>query len=155
MKRGLGEGWAARGVRIINKVFLLGRLTRDPEISTAQSGLMITKFTLAIDRFTKDANGKNEADFIQIVAFKTLAENCGNSLTKGQRALVEGRLQIRSFEGKDGGKKWVTEIIAQSVQFMDRKAPESPPREATPGDAASQFGADVANYATDDPEIPF
>lgn len=138
----------------MNKIFLLGRLVRDPEIRTTQAGKMVTTFTLAVDRF---AGGSKEADFISIVTWEKLAENCGNSLTKGQRALVEGRLQIRSFDGKDGAKKWVTEIIAQSVQFFDRKPDrqESPPREATPGDAASQFGADVANYATDDPEIPF
>lgn len=136
----------------MNRVILLGRLVRDPEVSTAQSGLIITKFTLAVDRHTKDANGKNEADFIQIVTFKALAENCGNSLFKGSRALVEGRLQIRSYEGKDGQKRWVTEIVAQSVQFLDRRKDSAePPRPADPNDAASQFGQDVEP----DSEVPF
>lgn len=136
----------------MNKVFLLGRLTRDPEIRTTQSGKITTEFTLAVDRFP----GSKDADFLKVVTWEKPAEACGNSLTKGQRALVEGRIQIRSFEGKDGQKRWVTEVIAQSVEFIERRAQQdAPPREATPGDAASQFGHDVANYAADDPEIPF
>lgn len=134
----------------MNKVFLLGRLVRDPEIRTTQSGKMTTSFTLAVDRF---GGGKeNNADFIQIVTWDKLAENCGNSLFKGSRALAEGRLQIRSYEGKDGQKRWVTEIVAQSVQFLDRRKDSAEPsRQADPNDAAAQFGQDVAP----DDEIPF
>ena len=133
----------------MNKVFLLGRLVRDPEIRTTQSGKMVTTFTLAVDRF---GGGKDNADFITIVTWDKLAENCGNSLTKGQRALVEGRLQIRSFEGKDGQKRWVTEIVAQSVEFLERRS-SVPTTESgnAPHDAATQFGQDVAP----DDEIPF
>ncbi len=133
----------------MNKVFLLGRLVRDPEIRTTQSGKMVTTFTLAVDRF---GGGKdNSADFISIVTWEKLAENCGNSLTKGQRALVEGRLQIRSFDGKDGQKRWVTEIIAQSVEFMDRRSAAPATESNVPHDAIAQFGHDVAP----DDEIPF
>lgn len=133
----------------MNKVFLLGRLVRDPEIRTTQSGKMVTTFTLAVDRF---GGGKDNADFITIVTWDKLAENCGNSLTKGQRALVEGRLQIRNFEGKDGQKRWVTEIVAQSVEFLERRS-GGPTAETSnaPHDAATQFGQDVAP----DDEIPF
>ena len=83
-----------------------------------------------------------------------MAENCGNSLTKGQRALVEGRLQIRSFDGKDGQKRWVTEVIAQSVEFLERRSAGAagPAAESNAShDAAAQFGQDVAP----DDEIPF
>ena len=131
----------------MNKVFLLGRLVRDPEIRTTQSGKMVTSFTLAVDRF---AGGK-EADFISVVTWEKLAENCGNSLTKGQRALVEGRLQIRSYDGKDGQKRWVTEIVAQSVEFLDRRSAGPSSDSNVSHDAASQFGHDVAP----DDEIPF
>ena len=132
----------------MNKVFLLGRLVRDPEIRTTQSGKMVTSFTLAVDRF---AGGK-ETDFIPVVTWEKLAENCGNSLTKGQRALVEGRLQIRSYDGKDGQKRWVTEIVAQSVEFLDRRSSANPTTDSNVShDAASQFGHDVAP----DDEIPF
>lgn len=120
----------------MNRVFLIGRLVRDPEIRTSQNGTLITDFTIAVDRFKN-----NEADFIKIICYQKLAENCGNSLAKGQRALVEGRLQIRSFEGKDGQKRWVTEIVAQSVEFLDRA------KQST--DTASQFGHDV-----EDEQIP-
>jgi single-strand DNA-binding protein len=135
----------------MNKVFLLGRLVRDPEIRTTQSGKMVTSFTLAVDRF---GGGKDSADFISIITWEKLAENCGNSLSKGQRALVEGRLQIRSFDGKDGQKRWVTEIIAQSVEFLDRRAAAAPAAAGESNvshDAASQLGHDVAP----DDEIPF
>lgn len=134
----------------MNKCILLGRLTRDPEIRTVASGKMTTSFTLAVDRF---GGGKDSADFITIVTWEKLAENCGNSLLKGHRCLVEGRLQIRSFDGKDGQKRWVTEVIAQSVQFLEKKANSQPSESAPqhPNDAASQFGQDVAP----DDEIPF
>jgi len=135
----------------MNKVFLLGRLVRDPEIKTTQAGKMVTTFTLAVDRYG-DKNAT--ADFISIVTWEKLAENCGNNLLKGQRALVEGRLRIRSFDGKDGQKRWVTEIIAQSVQFLDRRSDRQdtqPERNADTDDPAGQFGHDVAP----DDEIPF
>jgi len=132
----------------MNKVFLLGRLVRDLEIRTTQSGKMVTSFTLAVDRFA----GSKETDFISVVTWEKLAENCGNSLAKGQRALVEGRLQIRSYDGKDGQKRWVTEIIAQSVEFLERRTTTGPASDSNVShDAASQFGHDVAP----DDEIPF
>ena len=136
----------------MNKVFLLGRLVRDPEIRTTQSGKMVTTFTLAVDRF--GGGRDNNADFITIVTWDKLAENCGNSLTKGQRALVEGRLQIRSYDGKDGQKRWVTEVIAQSVEFLERRTAGAAGTAAESNashDAAAQFGQDVAP----DDEIPF
>ena len=137
----------------MNKVFLLGRLVRDPEIRTTQSGKMVTSFTLAVDRF---GGGKDNTDFISIVTWEKLAEVCGNNLSKGQRAMVEGRLQIRSFEGKDGKKRWVTEIVAQAVEFLDRRAAgttggSSVAESNVSHDAAAQFGHDVAP----DDEIPF
>lgn len=130
----------------MNKVFLLGRLVRDPEIRTTQSGKMVTTFTLAVDKY----HGSKEADFISVVTWEKLAENCGNSLYKGQRALVEGRLQIRSYDGKDGHKRWVTEVIAQSVEFLDRRS--SQPAASNPNDAAAQFGG---HDVEPDDEIPF
>ena len=133
----------------MNKVFLLGRLVRDPEIRTTQAGKMVTTFTLAVDRYG-DKNAT--ADFISIVTWEKLAENCGNNLLKGQRALVEGRLRIRSFDGKDGQKHWVTEIVAQAVEFLDRRPRVAERGSRAPEDAATVFnGQDV----TPDDEIPF
>lgn len=132
----------------MNKVFLLGRLVRDPEIRTTQSGKMTTEFTLAVDRYA----GSKDTDFIKIVTWEKLAEACGNNLFKGQRAMVEGRLQIRSFDGKDGVKRWVTEIIAQAVEFLDRRNNSAPPAAASgPVTSADHFGHEVHP----DDEIPF
>ena len=131
----------------MNKIFLLGRLTRDPEVRTTQSGKMVTSFTLAVDR---PGGGDVKNDFINVVAWEKLAEVSGNNLAKGQRAMVEGRLQIRGYDGKDGQKRWVTEVIMQSVEFIDRRngGAVAPSKESDP---ASQFGQDVAP----DDEIPF
>ena len=131
----------------MNKIFLLGRLVRDPEVRTTQSGKLVATFTLAVDRH---GGGQDNTDFISVVTWEKLAEACGNNLAKGQRAMVEGRLQIRSYEGKDGQKHWVTEVIAQSVEFIDRRSGgvAAPSKES---DSASQFGHDVAP----DDEIPF
>lgn len=131
----------------MNKIFLLGRLVRDPEVRTTQSGKMVTSFTLAVDRH---GGGKDNTDFINVVTWEKLAEVSGNNLAKGQRAMVEGRLQIRSYEGKDGQKRWVTEVIAQSVEFIDRRSGGAAAPNKEP-DPASQFGHDVAP----DDEIPF
>ena len=105
----------------MNKSILMGRLTRDPEVCYTNSGKCVCQFTLAVDRFTTNEQGQREADFIPIVVWGKVGELCGNSLIKGNRALVDGRLQIRSYEAKDGsGKRWVTEVIANTVQFLDR-----------------------------------
>ena len=123
----------------------MGRLTRDPEVRYTQSGKVVCQFTLAVERFTTDADGKKEADFVPIVVWGKVGELCGNSLTKGQRALVDGRLQIRSYEAKDGsGKRWVTEVIANTVQFLDKKA------HSEQGESMEGFGSQVM-----DNECPF
>ena len=89
-------------------------------------GKTVCTFTLAVDRPFASKNGQREADFINIVTWNKTAELCGNSLTKGQRALVEGRLQIRSYDGKDGNKHYMTEVIADRVEFIERKGSGSP-----------------------------
>lgn len=106
----------------MNKVILMGRLTRDPEVRYTQTGKVVCQFTIAVDRPFTNQEGQREADFIPVVVWGKIAELCGNSLTKGQRALVDGRLQIRSYDAKDGTKRWVTEIIANSIEFIERKA---------------------------------
>ena len=137
----------------MNKVFLLGRLAKDPDVRTTQTGKMVTSFTVAVDRF--GGGQKDSADFIPVVAWEKLAENCGNMLSKGQRVMVEGRMQVRTYDGKDGQKRWVTEVIAQSVEFLDRKGAAAVAgagtESGTPADAASHFGQDV----NPDDEIPF
>ncbi|MBP2638867.1 MAG: ssbA [Firmicutes bacterium] len=106
----------------MNKCILVGRLTDNPEVRYTQSGKAVASFTIAVNRFTGGSN--KEADFITIVAWEKLAEICGNNLSKGQRVLIEGRLQIRSYEGNDGQKWRVAEIIAQNMEFLEKKQPE-------------------------------
>ena len=106
----------------MNKIVILGRLTKDPEVRYTPSQKVVCSFTLAVDRPFLNQQGQREADFIPVVVWGKAAELCGNSLAKGHRLLVEGRLQIRNFDAKDGTKHWVTEIIANNVEFIERKS---------------------------------
>lgn len=130
----------------MNKVILVGRLTQDPEIRYTQSGKAVASFTLAVNRFV--SQGKSEADFIPIVVWDKLAEVCGNNLTKGQRVLAEGRLQIRSYETNDGQKRRVAEVVAQNIEFLERKQQTA---EGGKDYNVNSFGADVFP----EEEIPF
>ena len=105
----------------MNHVTLIGRLTRDPELRYTPNGVAVCKFTLAVDRaFSKE----KETDFIPIVVWQKLAEACGNNLGKGRLVAVSGRLQIRTYE-KDGQKRYITEVVAGEVKFLDYKKGES------------------------------
>ena len=132
----------------MNRIILLGRLVKDPDVKVTTSGKTVCTFTLAVDRPFTGKNGQREADFINIVTWNKTAELCGNSLTKGQRALVEGRLQIRSYDGKDGNKHYVTEVIADRVEFIERKEKSAQKAES---EAMAGFGSEVQF----DEEIPF
>lgn len=129
-----------------NKVILLGRLTKDPEIRYTQSQKVVAQFTLAVDRPFLNQQGQREADFIPVVVWGKGAELIGNSCAKGHRLLVEGRLQIRNFDAKDGTKHWVTEIIANNFEFIEKKE--------QPKDMAN-MGTDVTKDAPFDEEVPF
>jgi len=100
-----------------NKVILVGNLTRDPEIRYVGSGAAVTKFTLAVNRRSKQAE---ETDYVDIVAWDKLAETCNTYLKKGMSCLVEGRLSIRSYEDKDGNKRKATEVVCNVMQMLDR-----------------------------------
>lgn len=103
---------------MINRVVLVGRLTKDPNFN--EGNVPNAKFTLAVNRPFKNKNGEQEADFINVVAFRRQAENVNNYLSKGQLAGVDGRIQTRSYE-KDGQRVFVTEVVADSVQFLEPK----------------------------------
>lgn len=134
----------------MNSITLLGRLVRDPEVKYTQSGKVVTSLTLAVDRIFKNANGDKEADFIPVVIWGKTAELVGNSCSKGHRLLVEGRLQIRSYDAKDGTKRWVTEIIANNVEFIERRS-DTAGSAAGAGSGMESFGTAVPF----DEEIPF
>ena len=105
----------------MNKIILMGRLIKDPEVKYTNNGKAVAQFTLAVNRPIKNAEGNYEADFINIVAWNQTAEVVGNYVHKGQRLLVEGRLQIRAYDAKDGSKRYVTEVIASNIEFIEKK----------------------------------
>ena len=150
---------------MLNKIILMGRLTRDPELRRTQSGTAVTAFSLAVDRDFKSQSGEKETDFIDIVAWRGTAEFVSKYFTKGRMAVVEGRLQIRDWTDRDGGKRRSAEVIADNVYFGDSKreggSDYSPaPAYGTPapsrGYAAPAGGqSDFAEIGEEDGELPF
>lgn len=108
-----------------NRAVLVGRLTKDPELRFTPNGIAVTTFTLAVNRPFKNANGEQEADFINIVVWKKAAENVANYTSKGSLVAIDGRIQTRSYENKDGQRVYVTEVVADSVQFLETKKREA------------------------------
>jgi len=104
---------------LLNRVILIGRLTRDPELRYTPSGVAVTQFTLAVDRPFTGQGGEREADFIPIVTWRQLAETCANYLRKGRLTAVEGRIQVRNYENNEGKRVYVTEVIADNVRFLE------------------------------------
>lgn len=104
---------------MINRAVLTGRLTKAPELKYTQSGIAVTNFILAVNRPFKNEEGENEADFIRIVAWRKQAENAATFLTKGSLVGIDGRIQTRNFEGQDGQRVYVTEVVADSIQFLE------------------------------------
>jgi single-strand DNA-binding protein len=130
----------------MNKVIITGRLGNDPEIRYTQSGKAVASFSLAV---TEGYGDQQKTNWIPTVAWEKLAETIGNSLSKGSRVLVEGRLQIRSYEANDGQKRRIAEVVAQSIEFLDSK------KQSNSDDGnidVNSFGKDVF---PDDGEIPF
>ena len=110
---------------MLNKIVLMGRLTRDPDLRRTQSGTAVASFTLAVDRDYKPQDGERETDFIDIVAWCGTGEFVSKYFTKGRMAVVEGRLQVRDWKDKDGAKRRSTDVVADNVYFGDSKRPES------------------------------
>jgi len=104
----------------MNKVFLIGRLVRDPELRYTSSNIPSASFSIAVDRNFTSQNGEREADFINVVVWRKQAENVKNYLTKGSQIAIDGRIQTRSYDAQDGSKRYVTEVIAENVQFLGR-----------------------------------
>lgn len=105
---------------MLNRVILIGRLTRDPELRYTPSGVAVAQFTLAVDRPFTSQSGEREADFIPIVVWRQLAETCANYLRKGRLTAVEGRIQVRSYDNNEGKRVYMTEVVADNVRFLER-----------------------------------
>ncbi len=135
---------------MLNRIILIGRLTRDPEPRYTQSGVPVTTFTLAVDRPFTNQQGERQADFINIVVWRSLAETCARHLSKGRLVAVEGRLQIRSYETQDGQRRRVAEVVGDNVRFLDR--PSESREGFGPGD---DFGREVEVGQEEDDDLPF
>lgn len=131
----------------MNRIVLMGRLTKDAEVRYTQNQKVVATFTLAVDRPFANEQGQREADFITCVAWGKAAELIGNSCAKGHRLLVEGRLQIRNYDDKNGQKRWMTEVIVSGFDFVERRAESQ-------GEPAKSM-ADMGKEVPFDQEVPF
>lgn len=118
----------------MQKFICIGNLTKDPDLTTTTSGLSVAKFTVAVARKFKNAQGEKETDFLNVVAWRTLADNCGKYLKKGSKCSVVGTVQNRSYEAQDGTKRYITEIVAEEVEFLSTapKKEETNTKESEP-----------------------
>ena len=132
---------------MLNKIFIMGRLTRDPELRRTQNGTAVTSFTLAVDRDFKNADGTKDTDFIDVVAWRNTAEFVSKYFAKGRMAVVEGRLQLRDWTDKDGNKRRAAEIVADSVYFGDSKRDGGETAQSEPQGGFSEI--------EDDGDLPF
>ena len=105
----------------MNKVFLIGNLTRDPEVTNTNTGIPVCRMSIAVGRNFRNTEGEREVDYFNIVVWRTLGENCGKYLRKGSKVAVCGNIQNRSFEGQDGTKRYFTEIVAEDIEFLTPK----------------------------------
>ncbi|MCS5696971.1 single-stranded DNA-binding protein [Desulfofundulus thermocisternus] len=144
---------------MLNKIILIGRLVRDPELRYTPGGVAVARFTLAVDRPFTNKEGEREADFIDIVVWQKQAENCKEYLSKGRLAAVEGRLQIRSYDDSQGIRRKAAEVVAELVRFLDGKRENSnggvePP--PFPDDSmAPPFIDRTTDVSNLDEEVPF
>ena len=154
---------------MLNRIVLMGRLTRDPELRRTQSGTAVTSFSIACDRDFKSQSGEKETDFIDVVAWRNTAEFVSKYFAKGRMAVVEGRLQIRDWTDREGGKRRSAEVVADNVYFGDSKRDSgeyggssygAPPAYGAPASSgrapAAGFGggSDCAEIGEEDGELP-
>ena len=130
---------------MLNRCVIIGRLTKDVDLRYTPAGKAVASFTLACDRPFKNAQGERETDFIPCIVWGKQAENCANYLSRGKMAACDGRLQIRSYEAQDGQRRWVTEVVCDTVRFL---SPKNAGNEFDSGDSMGQV-----DFSDDD--IPF
>lgn len=133
---------------MLNKIIIMGRLTRDPEMRRTQGGTAVTSFTMAVDRDFKSQSGEKETDFIDVVAWRNTGEFAAKYLAKGRMAAVEGRIQVRDWQDKDGNRRKSVEVVADNVYFADSKRDSKPQESRTVDD--QEF-----DEIEDDGDLPF
>lgn len=134
---------------MLNRIVLIGRLTRDPELRYTPSGVAVASFSLAVDRPFANQQGERETDFIDIVVWRKLAETVSGHLQKGRLVAVQGRLQIRSYETQDGQRRKAAEVVADDVRFLDR------PRDQQGAESFGDYAGPGAGAEDDAEEVPF
>jgi single-strand DNA-binding protein len=139
------------GRKMVNKAILIGRLGKDPEVRYTPDGTMVTTFRMATDEQWKDKNGEKvqRTEWHQIVTYRKLAEICGNYLVKGKLVFIEGRIQTRNWEDKEGVKRYTTEIVANDMKMLDSKG------QTKAGDDATPDAAYATNGGTPMEDVPF
>lgn len=131
---------------MLNRVVLIGRLTKDPELRYTPNGVAVASFTLAVNRTRLNQQGEREADFIPVIVWQKQAENCANYIGKGSLVAIDGRIQVRTYDARDGQRRWVTEVVAENVRFLDK-------REA--GGANKSLGSFGSEVEFTEDDIPF
>ena len=134
---------------MLNKVFMQGRLVADPELRHTPNGVAVASFRIAVDRDFKDKSGERQADFVNVIAWRATGEFVSKFFSKGRMAIVEGKLQSRNYEDKDGNKRYALEVVADNVYFGDSKRDQEPEKE--PEYQPPQF----TEYQDDDGDLPF
>lgn len=140
---------------MINRVVLVGRLTKDPDLRYLSNGTPVATFTLAVNRTFSNQQGEKEADFINCVIWRKPAENVANFLKKGSLTGVDGRIQTRSYDGQDGKKVYVTEVVADSVQFLEPKGNGEKPKQQSNQKVDSDPFAGNGQIDIQDDDLPF
>jgi len=138
----------------MNKVVLIGNLTRDPELQTTNSGVSVCRFSLAVSRRFANAEGEREADFINITVWRAQAENCHKYLKKGSKCAVVGRIQTSSYDAPDGSKRYTTDVVADEVEFISsRNGGDEGASYSAPSAPAKKETAELEEI--DDDSLPF
>lgn len=139
----------------MNKVILIGNLTRDPELSQTNSGISVCRLSIAVSRRYANQDGSRETDFFNVTAWRAIAENCAKYLKKGSKIAVCGSLQNHSYESSDGSKKFATDIMAEEIEFLSTKNDGEPTGtfNATPNQSPNNQVADL--QPIDDDSLPF
>lgn len=141
---------------MLNRVILIGRLTKDPELRYTPSGVANCTYTLAVDRPFTNQGGEREADFLQIVTWRQLAETCANYLRKGRLTAIEGRVQVRNYENNEGKRVYVTEIVADNVRFLESSKNDSGGRQQpSTSNNNDPFSDDGKPIDIADEDLPF
>ena len=140
---------------MINRVVLVGRLTKDPELRYTPSGVPMTRFTVAVNRTFSSQSGEREADFIGCVAWRKQAENLANFMRKGSLIGVEGRIQTGSFEGQDGKRVFTTDVVADSVQFLEPRNAGGGANTSNQQYGGQSYGGGQPSYGTSQPNQQF